>query len=918
MQNKAQEILSRNIPYNIDTLFTQICLYKCFEVNLLRALFATDKSLKKIKLINAYWFDKWKKISCYQAIRHELNMNCSIQDNFKFNINNYYKIVESINIEEQLDNNIENDYIISEYDKTMNRVCVDHESEFEIISNELWDCFLQQSNTNQLNIGTSVELDLEYLTNDSLIIHLNDEASYIIFWNKEKERLGKYIFVFSDNTERDCVIQGIKHSFESFIIFYNNFLGDLLDIKDINYLNCSFKCINKTEKKILNYDDFKNYKRPVGLVNVRLTCYMNSALQGLFYVPKLTNYLLKETNAIKNMQGYHSFLKEYLNVVVNLSRKAAGSKLKEAYSPKEFFKIIENESEFHDLAGDSIDMVRFTLEKLHSELSSLPNDEMIFSKYLGNNNSTIIVFGQQMLKLNAFINNYSSNNNSIISNTFYFIEKTVMTCRNCKKTVSIDFNCQMYTIFPLKDIQNEKIINNFKKTPIYQQLFSNNNSINSGTKNNNNNNFNNFGMTVDNNCNFNNLGVYQNNNNNMNNQNIFNPEINPINNYNMNNQNNNLNMNNQTNNLNMNNQINNLKMNNQNNNINMNNQNNNINMNYQNNNINMNNQNNNINMNNQNNNININNQNNNINMNNQNNNINMNYQNNNINMNYQNNNININNQNNINMNNQSNNININNQNNLNMNNQNNLNNNNQYNNFNINNQTNNLNMNNQNNINMNNLNNNLNMINQNSFNNFGMYPNNNYNFNDNNFSNPNIVLNNFNSKNPTNYEMFQKNMIFKNEFQNYVKTNRNLTIKLMDCFEYVRNKEVIINELTCESCKMQVSVTSKTTYYNLPDVLIINFSREKDNKFDVPVSFEESIDLNKEVESKIDKNIYDLICIIAHFGKSGTEGHYMAYCKIQEKNKWYQFNDSVVTESSFQEASTSGRAYILFYQRKQN
>jgi len=802
MMSKAQDLLSRNIPYQFDTLFTQICLYKCFEVNLLRALFGTDTSLKKIKLINAYWFDKWKKISCYEAIKNELNMNCSIQDNLKYNINNYYKIVESINIEEKLDNNIENDYIISEYDKDMNRVGVDHEAEFEIISNELWDCFLKQDNTNKLDVGTPVELDLEYLTNDSLIIHLNSRASYIIYWNRERECLGKLIFVFSDNTERDCVIQGIKHSFESFIIFYASFLGDLLDTKDINYSNCSFKCINKTEKKILNYDDFKNYKRPVGLVNVRLTCYMNAGLQSLFYVPKLTNYLLKETNAIKNMKGYHSFLNEYLNVVLNLSKKAEGSKLKEAYSPKEFFKIIENENEFQDLAGDSIDLVRYTLEKLHSELSSLPNDEITFSKYLGNNNNTIIVFGPQMPKLNAFINNYSANNKSIISNTFYFIEKTVMTCCNCKKTVSIDFNCQMYIIFPLKDVQNQKIINNFKNTPTYQKFNSNNNNFNPLTQNNNLIFNNNSGMIQNNNCNFINPGTYQNNNCNFNNQN--------------------------------------------------------------------------------------------------------NYNNNGI---YQNNNCNFNNQNNFNS------SGIYQNNNCNLNNQNNCNNNGIY-------QNNNCNLNNQNNFNNPEIcqNNNYNLNNQNNFNNPGMYQNNNYNLNNqNNFNNPGIYQkNNFNFNNPSMFQKMQNNMIFKKEFEDFVNMNKNLNINLMDCFEYCRNKDVIINEIKCQNCNMPVSVSSKTNYYTLPDVLIINLNRDKDNINDVPVIFEQSIDLTKEVESKIDRNIYDLICIIAHFGKSGTEGHYMAYCKKQDNNKWYQFNDSTVTESNFQEASTSGRAYILFYQRRQN
>ena len=61
---------------------------------------------------------------------------------------------------------------------------------------------------------------------------------------------------------------------------------------------------------------------------------------------------------------------------------------------------------------------------------------------------------------------------------------------------------------------------------------------------------------------------------------------------------------------------------------------------------------------------------------------------------------------------------------------------------------------------------------------------------------------------------------------------------------------------------------------------------------------------------------YKLISIITHFGPSGTAGHFIAFCFIKDKNKWYKFNDSNVTESNFQEASTSGDTYILFYERQ--
>ena len=73
------------------------------------------------------------------------------------------------------------------------------------------------------------------------------------------------------------------------------------------------------------------------------------------------------------------------------------------------------------------------------------------------------------------------------------------------------------------------------------------------------------------------------------------------------------------------------------------------------------------------------------------------------------------------------------------------------------------------------------------------------------------------------------------------------------------------------------------------------------------------------VETKIDNKKYRLISVITHFGPSGTAGHFIAFCFVKNKNKWYKFNDSIVTESSFNEASTSsnsGSIYILFYERQ--
>ena len=60
--------------------------------------------------------------------------------------------------------------------------------------------------------------------------------------------------------------------------------------------------------------------------------------------------------------------------------------------------------------------------------------------------------------------------------------------------------------------------------------------------------------------------------------------------------------------------------------------------------------------------------------------------------------------------------------------------------------------------------------------------------------------------------------------------------------------------------------------------------------------------------------IYDLYGVINHFGGMGG-GHYTAYAKSSSQGKWYQFDDSSVSETSESSVVTRS-AYVLFYRRK--
>jgi len=851
MQANIQNAISQIIPYDLNTIIHQIYQYKCFEIDINRALLLGDKKISKVCLINNYWSNHWKKVSCYQILKDEVEINCQ-NNNINVLSNGLCNIFQNINSFEKfdvLDHNIENDDIKGENISNIQQTCVDWESEFDIISPELWNLFAPMGNMNQ---NTNINFNLENLSNDSKMVSISDQAIYVIFWNHEKQKLGKFILKFEDDLGKPMFLQSMQNGL-SFRELYKTYLSDIPagSEKDINYNGTiSIKCLNKTEISLPSKNPSKS---PLGLRNIQMTCYMNSALQSLFNVKKLTNYLIGLKNIILSTDLDIPLLKAYVKTILNLSRKAQGSKKLTEYSPTSFFNSIRNESEFNELAGDSYDVVRHFFQKAHEQLLFITQENYsVFDKYIIKNpNMSNNLTPLDVQNLNTAINNYSSSNRSIIANLFYYMERSITKCSLCGFSTS-NFNVQMSIIFPLEDIRQwkyQKMLDNMRNQNNNNMM----NNVNNANMNNMINNFNNMNQSINQNNNMNmNQSINQNNNMNINNNvrqsinannNIMNnPNNNMMNNMNNNNPNimNNNNMNNNMNN--MSNDMNNNMVNNMNNNM-------------------VNNMNNNM-VNNMNNNM-VNNMNNNMgnnmgnNMNNFNNNINNN------NMNIRNNpggggmmngNYNTN--------------------------QNNMN-------FNPNQMGNNL----------NNMNNIPNIMNMNAMNNQMV---------NNQMANMNQIMNN---------NMIVQNMFMNNMFLNVLP--QPTSVELQDGFEHYKKDNWLQgqNQVYCVSCKQTCNNLQSNHFYTLPEYLVCNLNRGKANVYKVGITFPEILDLTNEVQTNLDSHKYRLICIVTHIGPHGTGGHYIAFCFLEEKKMWYQFNDSIVKESNFNEASTFGDTYILFYRR---
>lgn len=114
-----------------------------------------------------------------------------------------------------------------------------------------------------------------------------------------------------------------------------------------------------------------------------------------------------------------------------------------------------------------------------------------------------------------------------------------------------------------------------------------------------------------------------------------------------------------------------------------------------------------------------------------------------------------------------------------------------------------------------------------------------------------------------------------------------------------------------EICKRQI------LFWSFPKVLVILLKRFGNNLkktrdcIDFPL---ENLDLSKYVIGYDKKSyVYDLYGICNHSG-GALGGHYWAYVK-NANNKWYNFNDTQVTEIAPKNLITD-KAYCLFYRKK--
>ena len=159
----------------------------------------------------------------------------------------------------------------------------------------------------------------------------------------------------------------------------------------------------------------------------------------------------------------------------------------------------------------------------------------------------------------------------------------------------------------------------------------------------------------------------------------------------------------------------------------------------------------------------------------------------------------------------------------------------------------------------------------------------------------------------------------ENNMGNYMNMNQSNAVTLDDCFYFNQKTDLFTgdNRNYCNVCRQLYDSHYTSKIYSCPNVLVLILNRGKNNIYDVKLNFEETIDITKFVSVKQGKVIYELAGVITHYGESGPNAHFLAFCRSPINNLWYRYNDATVTEVKDvkKDIIDFGNPYILFYKK---
>lgn len=155
-----------------------------------------------------------------------------------------------------------------------------------------------------------------------------------------------------------------------------------------------------------------------------------------------------------------------------------------------------------------------------------------------------------------------------------------------------------------------------------------------------------------------------------------------------------------------------------------------------------------------------------------------------------------------------------------------------------------------------------------------------------------------------------------NKIQQVFTESKN-SVSVYDCLLNFCLPEDLKEEFSCEKCKKKTLSRREMKIHKPANTLMILIKRFKFNKAGFKTStfvqFPPTIDLRFFLSKNVSCQ-YQLTGMIQHSGGLNG-GHYISYSKNYKTNKWFEFDDSRVSNLQLSQILEK-EAYILFYQKK--
>ena len=197
-----------------------------------------------------------------------------------------------------------------------------------------------------------------------------------------------------------------------------------------------------------------------GLKNVGATCYMNATLQCFSNADQIRTEFLKP-NFYEFLENNYKLKTPLTYAIAEVIKNLWGDLDNKSFSP-EFFKQVINRMNplFKGIAAnDPKDLIIFLLMKIHKEINKIKeNNETSNNNQLPNPYNFYEVY-------NDFIQYYTSQNDSLISEEFHGYLDAMTTCFYCRRTIH---NVQSFNIFffPLEEVRKFKGYYDYIRIPI--------------------------------------------------------------------------------------------------------------------------------------------------------------------------------------------------------------------------------------------------------------------------------------------------------------------------------------------------------------------------------------------------------------------------------------------------------------------